>query len=327
LLAARNAIARGVRRYFEEQDFAEVDAGAIQFSPGNETHIHAFKVRLHQPDGSSLSRYLHTSPEFAMKKLLAAGEKQIFSFGHVFRDREKGPLHASEFTLLEWYRVGDTYDQIIADCINLVRIAAEQTGTSILRYRERSADVSLALRRLSVADAFRELTGIDLLSSCREDGSTDREILAQGAVEAGISVRTEDGWSDIFSRVLVSLVEPQLAEKGLCLLEAYPRSEAALSAASNDDPRLADRFELYACGIELANGFRELTDPIEQRRRLETQMAAKHRIYGERYPIDEDLLDALALMPPASGVALGFDRLVMLATGAPNIHQVIWTPE
>jgi lysyl-tRNA synthetase class 2 len=318
---------RAVRRYFEDEGFAEVDAGALQLSPGNETHIHALQVSLHPQAGSELTRYLHTSPEFAMKKLLAAGEKQIFSFGHVFRDRERGPLHASEFTMLEWYRVGDTYEQIIADCMNLVKMAAEQTGTSILRYREMSADPFLPLKRLSVADAFRKFARVDLLASCRQDGSTDRETLAWEAVEAGISVRMADSWSDIYSRVLVSLVEPQLAERGLCLLESYPRCEAALSATSDFDPRLADRFELYACGVELANGFRELTDPTEQRIRFETQMAAKHRIYGEHYPIDEDFLDALALMPPACGVALGFDRLVMLVTGAPSIHHAIWTPE
>lgn len=326
LLLTRNAVATAVRSYFAEQGFIEVDAAAMQISPGNEAHIHAFSLALHKPDGSAQPRYLHTSPEFAMKKLLAAGESKIFSLGHVYRDREAGPLHAPEFTMLEWYRVGESYEQIIDDCLHILQLAAQTAGADTLRYRQCTADPWREPVRLSVAEAFERFAAIDLLSTCGPDGSTDREALATAARAKGLTVRDGDGWSDIFSRLLVALVEPQLGREGISLLHQYPRSEAALAAVNFRDSRVADRFELYVCGVELANGFRELTDAVEQRRRFEAEMEAKQRIYGERYPLDEDFLEALALMPEASGVALGFDRLVMLATGAPSIHHVIWTP-
>jgi lysyl-tRNA synthetase class 2 len=327
LLLVRNALASAARSYFADEGFVEVDAAALQISPGNEAHIHAFAVDLHSSDGTVHSRYLHTSPEFAMKKLLAAGESKIFSLGHVYRDREAGPLHAAEFTMLEWYRSGDTYEQIVDDSLKILKLAAQTAGGGALRYRQCTADPVAEPERLSVADAFRRFAGIDLLSTCGSDGSTDRESLAEAARARGLTIRDGDGWSDIFSRLLVSLIEPQLAGQGVCILHQYPRSEAALATANRDDPRVADRFELYACGVELANGFRELTDAAEQRRRFETEMEEKQRIYGERYPIDEDFLEALAIMPEASGVALGFDRLLMLATGAPSIDHVMWTPD
>jgi lysyl-tRNA synthetase class 2 len=326
LLLTRNAAAARIREYFVSRDFLEIDPAAIQISPGNETHIHAVKVNLHRPDGSKMTRYLHTSPEFAMKKLLAAGETRIFSLAHVFRDREEGPLHSCEFTLLEWYRTGPTYRQIIDDCVEIVRLAARAAGASVLRHRKSTADPFAPVEMLTVAEAFSRHAGVDLLATCRADGASDAEALAAEARRAGISVRDGEGWSDIFSRLLVALVEPQLGRERICVLHDYPRSEAALSAAKADDPRLADRFEIYACGMELANGFRELTDPVEQRRRFDGEMAEKQRIYGERYPIDDDFLEALASMPAASGVALGFDRLIMLTTGAPDIRQVMWTP-
>jgi elongation factor P--(R)-beta-lysine ligase len=326
LLMVRNAAAAKVREYFAARDFVEADTAAIQISPGNETHIHALGLDLHRSNGETARRYLHTSPEFAMKKLLAAGETRIFNLAHVFRDREHGPLHACEFTMLEWYRTGDTFEDIIDDCAGIVRLAAQAAGVPILRYRQQTADPFEPVQRLSVAEAFMEYAAIDLLASCREDGSTDRAVLAEAALHKGIAVRDADSWSDIFSRLLVSMIEPNLGRESLCILHSYPRSEAALSAANRQDPRIADRFELYACGVELANGFRELTDAAEQRRRFEAQMAQKERIYGERYPLDENFLQALTAMPPASGVALGFDRLIMLATGAPDIHRVMWTP-
>jgi elongation factor P--(R)-beta-lysine ligase len=327
LLLARNALASSVRSYFAENGFIEVDTAAIQTSPGNEAHIHAFSLILRGPDGTPESRYLHTSPEFAMKKLLAAGETRIFSLGHVYRDREAGPLHAPEFTMLEWYRAGDSYQQIIEDSLQILRLAAHTAGANALRYRQCTADPAAEPAMVTVADAFRRFADIDLLSTYGPDGSADRDALAAAARSKGMTIRAGDGWSDIFSRLLVSLVEPQLAKEGVCILHQYPRSEAALAAVNRTDFRLADRFELYACGVELANGFRELTDPVEQRQRFEAEMEEKQRIYDERYPIDDEFLEALALMPEASGVALGFDRLVMLATGAPTINHVLWTPQ
>jgi elongation factor P--(R)-beta-lysine ligase len=314
-----------VRRYFANEGFAEVECGALQVSPGNEAHLHAFETQSISTDGSRKRLYLHTSPEFACKKLLAAGERRIFTFAPVYRNREHGDLHAPEFTMLEWYRAGEPYDSVIADCLNILKLAAGEAGTSMFRFRQRQAAIEHP-ERISVAEAFRRYASIDLAATLSPDGAPDREALARAAEASGITIAPDDHWSDIFSRVLTERIEPCLGLDQPTILDRYPRCEAALARSSPDDPRFAERFELYLCGVELANGFGELTDPEEQRRRFETEMTEKERIYGERYPIDEDLLDALAHMPEASGVALGFDRLVMLATGAGRITNVMWTP-
>ena len=323
---ARNRIETAVRRYFAAEDFILVDPPGLQRSPGNETHLHAFATTAIGNDGIGQTLYLHTSPEFSMKKLLAAGEKRIASIGHVWRNRERGPLHHPEFTMLEWYRAGEPYEAIMQDCLVLLRLAAETVGTPMLRWRDREADPFAEPERLSVAEAFLRHAGIDLLATIADDGATDVEALARLLRNAGISVPAEYTWSYLFSRVLVEKVEPNLGLGRVTMLDRYPAAEAALARRVAGDPRVSERFELYACGVELANGFGELTDPIEQRHRFSLEMAEKQRLYGERYPIDEGFLAALAIMPPASGVALGFDRLVMLATGAPRIDQVLWAP-
>ena len=326
LLAARVRIRNRVRDYFAAEGFTEVECGALQVSPGNEAHLHAFATEKIAPDGTARPLYLHTSPEFACKKLLAAGEKRIFFLGFVYRNRERGPLHAPEFVMLEWYRANETYDRVIADAIALVRIAAAASGSQRLRFRGREADPFAEPERIGVADAFRAHAGIDLLDAMASDGTPDCDALARAAAAAGIKTGRDDTWSDVFSRVLVERIEPKLGTGRLTILDLYPRAEAALARAAPGDPRLAQRFEIYACGVELANGFGELTDAGEQRRRFEAEMDEKARVHGERYPIDEEFLAALAEMPEASGVALGFDRLVMLSTGAPSIDQVMWTP-
>jgi lysyl-tRNA synthetase class 2 len=324
-LLQRNRIVGAFRRWFAARDFLEVDAAALQVSPGNEAHLHAFATEAVSTAGDRHPLYLHTSPEFAMKKLLVAGEERIFSLGHVFRNRERGALHHPEFTMLEWYRAHEEHDLVMQDAAELVRLAAETTERRVASFRGRTCDLTLWPERVSVAEAFREYAGIDLLATVGPD-ETDCDGLAGSCREAGIRIAADDTWSDMFSRVLVEKIEPRLGEGRPTLLDRYPVAEAALARRSGDDPRLAERFELYACGVELANGFGELTHPAEQRRRFEAEMAEKARVYGERYPLDEEFLAALAAMPPASGVALGLDRLVLLATGADRIEDVIWTP-
>ena len=325
-MLARNRIQAGIRGWLAAEGFLEVDTAALQVSPGNEAHLHGFATTAIGNDGQGRAMYLHTSPEFAMKKLLAAGETRIAAFAHVWRNRERGALHSPEFTMLEWYRVGQDYTVLMADCAAFLRLAAEQAGASVLRFRDRTCDPFAEPERLSVADAFARHAGIDLLATIRADGTTDRDALAVQVAAAGLRVAADDTWSDLLSRVLVAKVEPHLGHGRATILDRYPVAEAALARPATDDPRVAERFELYACGVELANGFGELTNAPEQRRRFAAEMDEKERVYGERYPLDEDFLAALALMPPASGIALGFDRLVMLATGAPRIDDVIWTP-
>ncbi len=324
-LKARVKIRAEARKFFENQGFTEVETALLGASPCAETHLHGFRTDLVSAGGERAERWLPTSPEFACKKLLAAGETRIFELARAFRNRETGPLHAAEFTMLEWYRAHEPYEAVIADTVALIRTAASAVGTRALRHRGRAADPFAEPVRLTLAEAFAGV-GIDLLASVREDGRTEREEFALEARDAGIAVAADDSWSDIFTRVMAERVEPHLDPARLTILYEYPAPEAALARRSQRDPRVAERFEVYACGVELANGFGELTDPAEQRARYIAAMDEKQRIYGERYPIDEDFLKALELMPEASGVALGFDRLVMLATGADRIDQVVWTP-
>ena len=325
LLATRSRILAALRRGFLDQYFIEVETAILQVSPGNETHLHAFATDLVSPAGDAARLYLHTSPEFACKKLLAAGERRIFQFARAFRNRERSDLHHPEFTMLEWYRAGEPYEALMTDCIRMMRGAAETAAAGRFGFRGITCDPFAEPERLTVADAFMCHAGIDL-SATLTVGETDRDGLAAAATAAGIRTAPDDTWSDLFSRVLVERIEPHLGVGRPTLLTEYPAPESALARPTPHDPRYAERFELFAGRVELANGFGELTDAVEQRRRFNDAMAAKRRLYGEAYPIDEDFLAALMVMPPASGCALGFDRLVMLATGATRIDQVIWTP-
>ncbi len=322
----RNRIKRAFRAWFEARNFIEVEAAALQVSPGNEAHLHAFATEAVGADGARTPMYLHTSPEFAAKKLLAAGETRLFDFARVWRNRERGALHHPEFTLLEWYRTNEPYETLMADCHTLMAVAADTAGADSFTFRGQACDPRAEPERVTVADAFMRYAGVDLLATLRDTGEGDRAALAAAAARAGVRTADDDTWSDMFSRVLVERIEPMLGRGAPTILYEYPTAEAALARRTAHDPRVAERFELYACGVELANCFGELTDPVEQRRRFEAEMAEKMRVYGERYPLDEDLLTALALMPPASGAALGFDRLVMLATGSSRVSQVLWTP-
>jgi lysyl-tRNA synthetase class 2 len=324
-LLARGRIMAALRAWFVANEFLEVETPALQVSPGNETHLHAFATELVRPDGGRSPLYLRTSPEFACKKLLAAGERRIVEFARVFRNSERGALHHPEFTMVEWYRAGQPYGTLVDDCAAILRLAAKTAGSSTFTFRGRTANPFAAPERMTVAAAFGRFARIDLLGCLAADGQPDRERFARDAIASGVRIAADDTFGDIFSRVLVEHIEPHLGIGRATILDEYPRALAALARPAHD-PRVAERFELYICGVELANGFGELTDAAEQRRRLEQEMAEKQRRYGTRYPVDEDFLAALAAMPAAAGIALGFDRLVMLAIGAPRIEQVLWAP-
>jgi lysyl-tRNA synthetase class 2 len=323
-LLGRAQIVRALRELFEDYEFVEVETSALQVSPGNETHIQAFRTELTQP-GKRDRRFLRTSPEFACKKLLAAGERRIVEFARVFRNGERGPLHHPEFTLIEWYRAHGRYQMLIEDCMAVIARAAETVDSRRFTWRERIADPFADPERLTVAEAFSLHANIDLLATLTPEGGDHRQFAVR-ANNAGVNVKSDDTWGDIFSRVLVEKVEPYLGLGRATVLDEYPTIMSPLARPKDEDSRVAERFEIYMCGVELANGFGELTDAGEQRRRLAAQMAEKERLYHERYPIDDDFINALRVMPAACGVALGLDRLVMLATGATHIEQVIWTP-
>jgi lysyl-tRNA synthetase class 2 len=312
-----------LRQFFARRSFVEVETSVMVCSPGNETHLHAFATSLVNPAGTREQFYLRTSPEFACKKLLAAGESRIVEFARSFRNRERGALHHPEFTMLEWYRADEPYEVLMDDCAAVLADAAKAAGAKRFSFRGADLDPLSVPERLTVAEAFVRYAGIDLIAVLPPEPVAS---FAAAARAAGVVTAADDDWGDVFSRVLVEKIEPRLGVGRATVLYEYPAVASPLARPKDADPRLAERFELYACGIELANGFGELTDAVEQRKRLEQQMAEKERLYAERYPIDEDFLAALAVMPPASGIALGLDRLVMLATGATRIEQVLWTP-
>lgn len=324
-LIKRGRIAAALRAWFAAEGFIEVETASLQVSPGNETHLHGFATELIEPGGERRELYLRTSPEFACKKLLAAGETHIFDFARVFRNRERGALHHPEFTLLEWYRANAPYTALMGDCAALMAEAARAAGVQQFTFRGRSIDPFAAPERITVAEAFARHAGIDLLATVSA-GQDDRSELALAAAKAGVVTADDDTWGDIFSRVMAERIEPHLGNGRATILYEYPLPLAAMARAKPGSDTVAERFELYACGVELANAFGELTDAAEQRARFTAAMTEKQRIYGERYPLDEDFLAALGALPPASGIALGFDRLVMLATGAARIEQVIWAP-
>ena len=325
VLRQRSAIKAALRGYFDRAGFVEVETPILQISPGNETHIAAFATSLVGSDGRASPMYLHTSPEFACKKLLAAGIPRLFTFAPVFRNGERGRLHHPEFTMLEWYRTGAPLDSLIEDCAALLRAVAEAAGARLFQHRDAVADPRATPEVLTVVEAFGRHAGVDL-AAMLPDQPGGFAHLAAATERLGLRVAADDTWSDLFSKIISFAVEPRLGLGRATVLTRYPASEAALARLCPDDDRFAERFELYACGVELANAFGELRDPAEQRRRFEAAEAERQRIYGIRYPLDEDFLAALAQMPDACGIALGFDRLVMLATGARRIEEVLWAP-
>lgn len=320
-LKKRMALLKEIRAYFDNQDFWEVETPILQVCPVMDTHIHAFKTDILGLDlKKERELYLHTSPEFAMKKLMVAGIPNLYQICHVFRNGEGSRLHSAEFTMIEWYRAPGGYEDIMADCEGLLRHCAERLGVREYRHRDMVADPFGEWRKLSLAEAFDYYIGIDLGAYLE-----DRDGFSAAIAAKGIRVAVDDRWDDLFFRALAEKVEPNLGMGVPTFLYDYPASMASLSRRKPDDPRYAERFELYVCGIELGNAFGELTDPVEQRRRFYEEMALKKDLYGEEYPLDEEFIAALEYgLPDSGGIALGVDRLAMLATGASRIEDVLW---
>lgn len=321
-LEMRARIVAAVRGYFVARGFVEVETPALQVSPGLEPHLHAFATELGEPFGGGRRRriFLHTSPEYAMKKLLAAGMPRIFQIARAFRNENRSPVHHPEFAMLEWYRANESYDALMDDCGGLLRTVADVAGADVLRWQGRICDPREPLSRMTVAEAFRQYVGFDPLDH------HDVRAFAGAARSAGIAARDDDRWDDVFFRVFLERIEPHLGVGAATILDEYPAAMAALARVKADDPRIAERFELYVAGLELANAFGELTDAAEQRRRFEADNAKRLALGHEPYPLDKELLSALDRMPPSSGIALGLDRLVMLAVGAQDIEDVLWAP-
>jgi lysyl-tRNA synthetase class 2 len=291
-LRRRAALAAAVRAFFTARGYLEVETQYIVPAPGEEAHI---------PTIQAGHGWLHTSPEFAMKKLLAAGAGPIFQLARVWRDEPMSPTHLPEFTMLEWYNLNPSMDALIEESFALLRATLPPTvshagiTTSLARHE-----------RLTVADAFARHTGADILATAGDAAAL--------AAAAHATLRPNESWEDLFFRLLLERIEPHLGRDHPTYLTHWPIAQAALARPDPADPRVAERFELYVAGVELANAFIELTDAEEQRTRFTANRT-------HPWPLDEDFLDAVSHLPPSAGIALGFDRLAMLATSAAEVRQ------
>ena len=322
-LQQRGQAVKAIRQFFDQQGFIEVDTPCLQVSPGMEVHLMAFDTALNDPYGGDPTiLHLHTSPEFAMKKLLVAGMPKIWQMAHVFRNNERSATHHPEFTMIEWYQTGASLKDGMDQIGQMVQSVARQLGQTQMRRQDKLCDPFAPWQRLSVAEAFDHYAGLDILALVG-----DRDKLAALTQGLSISVSPTDSWEDLFFKIMMDRIEPHLGMNVPTILHSYPVAMAALARPCPIDPRVALRFELYACGVELANAFDELTDAAEQRRRFVADMDLRQSLYNHRYPIDEDFLSALEQgLPPAFGCALGFDRLVMVLTGAESLDDVLWAP-
>jgi elongation factor P--(R)-beta-lysine ligase len=330
-LEQRSRILAALRGFFASEGFVEVETPALQISPGLEPHLMAFATDWQGPGGERQKYFLHTSPEFAMKKLLVSGWEKIFQVSHCFRNRENSKTHSPEFAMLEWYRTGTDYFKIMDDCEVLLRACAAAIATTpsalLCSWQKVEADLAIPFTRLSVAEAFFKFANVDIFATIDNPHSPLPDKLILEAQRIGIKTVSSDRWDDIFFRIFLERIEPNLGVGAATILFDYPISMAALARPKINAPDIAERFEIYICGMELANAFSELTDAQAQAQRFESDMQLKQKLYGYRYPIDKDFLDALAHgLPECAGIALGVDRMVMLMTGAPDIESVLWIP-
>jgi lysyl-tRNA synthetase class 2 len=321
---ARARLAGDVRRSLGALGYEEVETPSLVPAPGMEPHLSPFEAPF-LPEGGGPPRplWLITSPEYAMKRLLAEGFERVFQLSRVFRNGEVSATHNPEFTMLEFYRAGTDYRGIMEDLETLVAAAATAlAGAPRVVRAGRTLDLAAPFERLTVQEAFRRHAGVDL-AACGGDAGALRAAARAAGHDAG---RDGEPFDDAFFRLMLDAVEPRLGATRPTFLTDWPASMAALSRVKADDPRWAERFELYAGGLELANGFSELTDAAEQRARLLEERALRIRLGRPALPLDEDFLAALPRMPAAGGVAVGFDRLLMLLTGAASIEEVLLFP-
>jgi elongation factor P--(R)-beta-lysine ligase len=312
---------RAARAYFEAQGFIEVETPARVRSPGQEVHLQAF--------AAGHDRYLITSPEYHMKRLVAAGYDRVVQFCRCFRDEEDGSFHQPEFTMVEWYRAGGTMDDLMRDCERLVEAAAKAVGcwpeVEVPQAR-RSDGAPAGQARLSVTAPFERVTVRELLHrhagiELRGDETpAEMRTLAQAA---GCPVAEDAAWDDVFYQIFLDRIEGRLGNKTPTFVVDWPLPLAALARRKSSDPLTVERFELYAGGLELANAFGELTDPVEQRARFGAEIELRRQKGRDVYPVDEKLLSALGPLPPTCGIALGFDRLMLLVLSASSIREVM----
>ncbi|TSC87612.1 MAG: Uncharacterized protein G01um101416_427 [Microgenomates group bacterium Gr01-1014_16] len=313
-----------IRKFFKDQGFHEMFTPILVATPSAEPNLEVFETQLRTASGKKSRAFLILSPEYSLKKAVAAGSGSVFEITKCFRNNEEvSSLHNPEFTMLEWYRIGADYKDIMNDFENLFLKITGGTGYQGNRgdwgYRGEKYDVSLPWPRISVADAFEKYTGIEI-----ETLLDEKKLITIGE-KKGYDVK-DTNWEQMFYQIFFNEIEPALKKSGRpAFVYDYPLSQAALARRKKSDPRFAERFEVYLAGLELGNCFSELTDPVEQRSRLEADIAARRENNKTPYSIDEKFIEALEFgMPEMAGIAVGVDRLVMLASNSESIGETLF---
>ncbi len=323
-LLLKNKIISAIKNFFNDEDFTEVDTPILQYSPGMEVHLSAFETFFNSIDGENKNKlYLHTSPEFAMKKLLSYGLKNIYQFTHTFRNEIVSKTHYPEFLMLEWYRTGVNYEKLMNDCEKILKFSLKATGNDFFKYNDKICYP--VVEKLTVQAAFLKYCNFDILKTIDNPLNPSPKLITPFATDLGISVSQNDTWDDIFEKLMLEFIEPNLGVNNAIILYEYPIHQAALSKAKTDNQNIAERFELYVCGVEIANAFTELNDRQTQEDRFIADQIEKQRLYNTTFPIDYEFLDSVENLPLCTGIALGVDRLVMVATHCDDIKNMLWT--
>lgn len=311
-LRIRFEIIKLLREFFWSQGFTEVDTPNIVKLPGQEPYLSPMKINIHDETGKEFAGYLHTSPEYTMKKMLATGWDKIFSICKCYRDYESfGGTHEPEFLMVEWYRANVDFLSLMDDVQNMILFIGQRLEIEDLRLKD------CKIERLRMSELWKRFVGVNL------DEYLTSEAMFGLCVKKGYNVKEDESYEDLFYRIFLNEIEPKLADMGCVIVHHYPAQMAALSRLSPTDPRYAERFEVYINGLELANAFSELTDSDEQLKRLKEEQELRRKLGKDVYDIDMEFIEALKTMPPSAGIALGVDRLVQVLASCQNIESVV----
>lgn len=330
----REKVIKAIRKFFDEQEFHEVETPILIAQPPAESYLDVFETTLFDRERNPHKAYLSTSPEVALKKLMVAGLGNCYALTKSFRNMEtQSNLHNPEFTILEWYRVGADYKAIMEDCEKLVNFIfaslkrsdllrqKKQKGPTLLEYQGKTIDLAPPWERLTVAEAFKKYARVDF------EKFLDFGIARNVARKKGYRVEEETTWEELYNQIFLNEIEKRLVQPKPTILFEFPGSMAALAKKKESDPRFAERFEFYIGGLELGDCYSELTDWKEQEERFNTELAEVKRLGKTAYDYDRDFIDALKVgLPKCSGIAVGFDRLVMLFTDTTDIADTLFFP-
>jgi lysyl-tRNA synthetase class 2 len=316
-LILRSKIIKLIRNFFEQEGFLELDPPTILKYPDSEPHLTPIAVQIQNEQQNKYTAYLHTSPEYTLKKALAGGFQKIFAITHCFRNNESfGGTHNPEFTMIEWYRTNENFEKIMDDSEKLFKFISKETKIS----RIDKVNLNKKWERFSMKKLWKKYVNVNL------DDYLENKKMFELCIKLGFNPKKDETFEDLFYRIFLNLIEPHLGKKVPTIIYEYPKQMAALSKISEKNPNYAERFEIYINGIELANAFTELTDAKEQTKRIENDEKTRENNNKSTFGIDKDFLQAVEQMPKCAGIALGVDRLVMLFANCKNIENVLLLP-